>query len=53
MNYYRLLLLLLILPYSNLFAQTYDGFSNEEIQSVFMQWNLDNWDDGGEISRYI
>lgn len=53
MNYYRLYLLLLIFPYSNLFAQTYDGFSNEEIQSVFMQWNLDNWDDGGEISRYI
>ncbi|MBU2906396.1 beta-lactamase family protein [Arenibacter algicola] len=53
MYYYRLLLLLLIVPYSNLFAQTYDGFSNKEIQSVFKQWNLDNWDDGGEISRYI
>lgn len=53
MYYYRLLLLLLIVPYSNLFAQTYDGFSNREIQSVLKQWNLDNWDDGGEISRYI
>ena len=53
MNCYRLLLLLLIVPYSNLFAQTYDGFSNEDIQSIFKQWNLDNWDDGGEISHYI
>jgi CubicO group peptidase (beta-lactamase class C family) len=53
MNYLKTILLLLIVPYSNLFAQTYDGFSNEDIQSVFKQWNLDNWDDGGEISRYI
>ncbi|MFT5250585.1 MAG: CubicO group peptidase (beta-lactamase class C family) [bacterium] len=53
MNYYKLLLLLLIVPYSNLFAQTYVDFSNEERLSVFKQWNLDNWDDGGEISRYI
>lgn len=39
-------------PLPDLFSQTYKGFSNEEVQSVFKRWNMDNWDDGGEISRY-
>ena len=53
MNYNRLLLLLLIFPFSSSLAQTYKDFSNEERQSIIKQWNMDNWDDGGEISRYI
>ena len=52
MIFYRLLLLLLITSYSNLLAQTYTDFSSEKRQTVFEQWNLDNWDDGGELSRY-
>ncbi len=53
MKYSRILLLFILFSYSNLFGQKYDGFSHKEIQSVFKQWNLDIWDDGGEISRYI
>lgn len=53
MKYYRLLLLILIFPISSSLAQTYEDFSIEERQSVIKKWNLDNWDDGGEISRYI
>jgi len=53
MKYYRLLLLILIFPFTSSLAQTYEDFSNEERQSIVKQWNLDNWDDGGEISRYI
>lgn len=52
MDYCRLLFLVLIFPLSSLFAQTYEDFSNEERQSIVKQWTLDNWDDGGEISRY-
>lgn len=34
-------------------AQSYDGYTIEEIQTINEKWNLDNWDDGGEISHYI
>ena len=53
MTKYRLLLLLLILPLFQVLAQSYEGYTIEEIHAINEKWNLDNWDDGGEISHYI
>lgn len=53
MTKYRLLLLLLPLPLFQVLAQPYAGYTIEEIQAINEKWNLDNWDDGGEISHYI
>ena len=53
MTKYRLLLLLLLLPIFQVLAQSYEGYTIEEIQAINKNWNLDNWDDGGEISHYI
>lgn len=33
-------------------SQTYTDFSKQDIELIHRQWNLDNWDDGGELSRY-
>lgn len=53
MTKYRLLLLLLLLPIFQVLAQSYEGYTIEKIQAINKKWNLDNWDDGGEISHYI
>ena len=53
MTKYRILLILLFLPLFQIMAQSYDGYTIEEIQTINENWNLDNWDDGGEVSHYI
>ncbi|MFK5973580.1 MAG: serine hydrolase domain-containing protein [Flavobacteriaceae bacterium] len=49
---YKLFIFLFFFSFSNLFAQVYKGFSNKDVQSMHDKWNLENWDDGGKISRY-
>lgn len=49
---YRFFIIIAVFSFCEICAQTYRGFSNEDVQSMHEKWNLDNWDDGGELSRY-
>lgn len=33
-------------------AQNYNDFTKPQRDAIHQQWNLDNWDNGGELSRY-
>jgi CubicO group peptidase (beta-lactamase class C family) len=43
-----LLLLAAVIP-----AQEYSGYSLEEANNFRQQWTIDNWDDGGPLTRYV
>ncbi|MGF1556178.1 serine hydrolase domain-containing protein [Paucihalobacter sp.] len=45
-------LLLGLLGIGHLYSQSYEGFSKQDIEVIHKQWSIDNWDDGGELSRY-
>jgi len=53
MNVYRFLLLILFSCISNLYSQSYNGFTADEVHNIHQKWNLENWDNGGELSRYL
>jgi hypothetical protein len=33
-------------------SQNYNDFTKPQRDTIHQQWNLDNWDKGGELSRY-
>lgn len=51
-NTIYVMLLSAVLSIGHLQSQTYKGFSKQDRALIHKQWNIDNWDDGGELSRY-
>ena len=50
----KLLLLGTLLPAAlTIAADSYDGYSLEEATKYRQQWNMDNWDEGGPLMRYV
>ena len=45
--------LLLIYPVLGFADEQREGYSLEESQNFHAQWNLDNWDEGGPLMRYV
>jgi len=41
-----------LIMFIKIHAQNYSDFTKHQRDSIHQQWNLDNWDDGGELSRY-
>ena len=49
----NLLLAGLLLATSVITAEEYSGYSLEEATDFRQQWTIDNWDDGGPLTRYV
>ena len=50
----RLLVLAVLLHTTLTFAEDeYNGYSLEEATEFRQQWTIDNWDDGGPLTRYV
>lgn len=50
----RLLVLAALLHATIIFAEDgYNGYSLEEANEFRQQWTIDNWDDGGPLTRYV
>ena len=49
----NLLLAGLLLATSVITAEEYSGYSLEEATEFRQQWTIDNWDDGGPLTRYV
>jgi CubicO group peptidase (beta-lactamase class C family) len=43
----------LLLAAFSTFAEDYSGYSLEEANEFRQQWTIDNWDDGGPLTRYV
>jgi CubicO group peptidase (beta-lactamase class C family) len=48
----QMLVLIVLLIFGGLQAQNDKGFTKFEKDALHQQWTIDNWDDGGELSRY-
>lgn len=53
MKFRKLLLAGLLLATSAITAEEYSGYSLEEATDFRQQWTIDNWDDGGPLTRYV
>jgi len=50
----KLLVLAALLHATMTFAENaYNGYSLEEANNFRQQWTIDNWDDGGPLTRYV
>jgi hypothetical protein len=43
----------LLLVAFSIYAEEYGGYSVEEAREFRQQWTIDNWDDGGPLTRYV
>jgi len=53
MNRYIVIGVCLILPVFAGAGEQFTGYSSEESHQFHQEWNLDNWDEGGPLMRYV